>query len=814
MFRDIGSLLAPATILLLAAHMHAGAAPPGQSLSKPTAQSRLSSEMLTSPSAASRFWQIGYELSQLPGITEAQADQAIILLVAAKSLDPQIESVEPLLIELATQHSNKDYAQLVMAWLQTYVGSSPAPGTPGGGAVASAVDYRLVKKAVQYMLDRCLSLEDRRKLLEDLVARIGNRNPAVDSELATLLGLLVQEQGDSKAAKFYFIQAYRKSKYNTTAFSKLSELAPEELGAATYLEHLRLAIRRNPLDMDAALLFGQYAARFQLHDVALGAYQYCAELFQYLHADEPVPARIYLPWAIAAYNSSGQQAAALQIAQTIRKNGRFDILLEAVAGRSAAKLGKTQESQQMLAQAEQKALDLLQSQDNRLTPDANASADQAPKQLAWFYCFAQASPAKALDWSNRCYAADPNSQISISLLAYALAMTEQWDLVKKVVALDTPNPNQITLVALAQLQMTEGHRDQAKRTLHAAIARDPGSFPGEKARSLLAVLGEKYADSDASTTMAVLTRAFGQRLVPRFMPPGQMLEARLTLPGAEFAFGLDMIGTVSIINKSPEPLVITDKSLFTGRIRVDARTGGYLTRSFPNLVTQTMGTQVEVLPGTSLNMSVHLSTGALRRLLAEHPQALLKVEFTLYLDPVDGEGGTVQCRFADVKPAVCAATRPAVVIDGTYLRSRFNSISSGQEAQKALTSRLFVGLIDEQTMMVQEGTIYPYRYAEWMGETLRAAFLSDAGLLLGPGPDQWPVKIHTMADMLSLKLDQEMATIAARNLSDPRWPVRLMTLYLLSTSGGTGFDRMLDYVGQTEKDELVRGMAAALRRSQ
>jgi hypothetical protein len=814
MLKHAWSRVTVAAILLLAAHDLLGAVSPDQSRSRLASQSGTPSDALFSPSAASRFWQVGYDLSQLPNITESQADQAILLLVAAKSLNPQMESIEPLLIELATQHSSKDYTQHVLLWLQTYMATARLPNALPEGASNGAIDYRLVKKAIQYLLDHRPSSDERRKSLEDLVGRIGNRNAAVDSELATMLGLLALEQGDRKAARFYFIQAYRKSKYNTTAFEKIGELAPGELTPAARLEYLRLLIRRNPLDLDAALMFSKYAADLQLHDVAAGAYQYCAELSQYLQPSEPWPSRLYVPWAIAAYNSKGQQAVVPQIAEIVRKSGRFDILLEAIAGKAAARLGNVQESQRMLAQAEQKALELLKAQESRLTTEAaGASIEQAPKQMAWFYCFAKEDPVKALDWSKRCFSADPNSQISVSLLAYSLAMTSQWDLIQQVARYDSPNPNQITLVALAQLQMAQGNRDEAKRTLRSAIARDRGSFPAEKARSLLATLGEKYADPDASATLALLAPSFGQTLVPHFVRPDQMLEARLTVPSAQFAYGIEIVGTVSIINKSQEPLVITDKSLVTGRIRIDVRTNGYLKRSFPNLVSRTLGTQLEVPPGRALTASIPLSTGELRRLLVDHPQAGLELEFTVYLDPVDADEGTARCKIADLKPAVCVTDRTAVDLgsNGDYLQDRFKAIVSGREAEKAFTAQLFVGLTGEQAMMAKQGPIYPIKYADWMQKMFRAAFTSDAGLLLGPRPDDWAVKVHTMTDMLSMKLDQDLATVVARNLSDPKWPVRLMTLYLLSANGGAGFDKMLDWVSQNETNDLVRGMAAALR---
>jgi tetratricopeptide (TPR) repeat protein len=790
-----GTLLLPA-ILLLVARAHAGLGPgpdgartmsPDAGLPKPPTHSKRPFDALTSPSAASQFWWVGYELSQSPDISGSQADAAIILLVAAKSLNPQITGVEPLLIQLAT-HSAKDYSQHVLLWLQSYVDAN--------------ADYDIVKMGIQYLLNRLGSLDAQRKLLEDLINKIGNRNVVVDSDLATFLGQIMLQQGDRDGAKYYFIQAYRKNRYNTVAFAKLGELAPNDLGPSSYLDHLRLAIRYNPLDMDAALTFGQYAERLQLYDVAAGTYQYCADLFKYLNPTQVLPARIYLPWAIAGYNTMDQLSIPVQVTQMVRNSGRFNLVLEALAGKAAQKAGRPEEAEQILSQAEQKALSLLQA--------PQPTGEVGPIQMAWFYCFAQPEPTEALDWANRSFAADPNSPMSASLLSYALAMNKQWDLVQKVV--QSGSRSQITDLALAQLQVSQGKKNEAKETLRTAISHDPGSFAAEKAKELLAELGEKYTGPDSATLMALLTRSFGQMVVPRFAAPGTVIDAQLRLQGAEFTYGQDVEATVAILNEGQEPLVIGDNSLFTGHIRVDARVSGDLTQSFPNLVSRTVRTQMEVPAGGSVTTSVWLSTGPLRRLLLDHPQASLQLEFTLYLDPVQTDSGAVRCKLADIEPIVVTVKRPAVEITAGYVRSRFNAISSGLDAQKIATALLFTGLLKEEAAMAQHPTaLYPYRYADWMPGLLRSALTSQSGLLLGQGPDEWVVKVHTMADMLSMTLDPELATVVARNLSDPKWPVRLMTIYLLSTSPAAGFDKVLDWVAQQDADDLVRSMAQTLR---
>jgi hypothetical protein len=51
----------------------------------------------------------------------------------------------------------------------------------------------------------------------------------------------------------------------------------------------------------------------------------------------------------------------VQIAENMRSVKRFDILLEALAGRAAVKLGKSEDAQRILQQAGQKAQELSQS---------------------------------------------------------------------------------------------------------------------------------------------------------------------------------------------------------------------------------------------------------------------------------------------------------------------------------------------------------------------------------------------------------------------------------------------------------------------
>ncbi len=795
MFRD-RSIVVLLTVVLLADGVRAQTAAPWQTPgSLAEIRSATTSDSLHSASVAERFVQMARELTQGPDVEDWAIDQAVILLIAAKRLDPQAKGLEPLLLRVATRSTTKDYSAQVLAALGSYV--------------SEQADRVVVADAIRYLLARQSDQDGQRKLLEDLVRRIGNKNAAVDSELATALGLLMQQKGDLQRARFYLLQAYNSNKYNIMAFAKLAEVAPNEIGPAAYLGHLRLGFREKPLDIESVRNFALYADKLGLHEVAAEAYRYGAELFRYLHPTEPLPARIYLPWAIACYNSEGKREICLRIAESVRKQGQFDLLLEATAGRAAARMGNEAEAQRLFTRVEQQAVQILSDGATSLGGPAPVRP-VSPKELAWFFCFAHPDPVKALDWANKSYSIEPNSPAAGALLAYALSMNGQLEWAKPV--LQSFEHNQVADIVQAQVQLLEQDTDGAIGTLRMAVAKEPGSLAAERAREMLTSLGSGYVPPvNAEAMTAYLRQILGDTIVPSFTPPANRLEVQFDIRGNEVAYGADIDASVAIVNRGAEPLVVTQSGLFSGRIRVDARIGGDIQREIPNLLSETIRTALTVPPGRSLSTSLRLSTGSLRQLLLDYPQANLEIQFRLYLDPVMTPDGSVRNRITELEPVTVAVRRPKVDVTAAYVRGRLDSLSSGAEAQKVRTSQLFTGLLKEQHAMAQHGTLYPYRYAAWLPDQLRSALLSEAGLLLNANPNDWAVKVHTMADLLSMPLDQELVAAAGRNLSSPYWPVRLIALYLLSGTQGGDFDRVLDWTVGSDSGDLVRAMAIALK---
>ncbi len=771
------------------------------------------SEQLFSPSVGQRFYEIAYEMANPEDVTASEVEhlrreQAIVFLIAAMNLDGKANYVHPVLIKLASgysqprpseRRSQRDYSKLVSGLLADYVDEK--------------ADLEVIRKAISYLLGRLNSREEQEKTLEEMLRNLGSKNKVLGSELATALGLLMAEKPDLEAAQFYLMQAYNSSKHNNLAFAKLTEVMPEQIGPPMYLEHLRLKLRENPLDIEAALAFAQYAEKLQLYEIAAGVYEYCADLFRFLEPSEGLPAYIYLPWAISSYNTQRNQHKCLEIASDLRQSGRFDLLLEAIAGKAAAALssvedrkgGSEPQANQILKAAEDKALELVKQEARSVKRDTRY------EQLAWFYCFASPNANKALEWANKAYSTEPNSASASAILAYSLVMNGQTDLAKSLV--DNYENNQIAALTLAQIQLSKTEKGAAIETLKSAIAKDPGSLAAERAKEILAEHNSEYiAPIDPNIVLTVLKNSFGEAVVPGFVSPEKIISVQLNLQGSKFYYGNNFGGTVTITNNFTEPLIVSDDGLFKGNIRVDADISGDLDKKIPSLLSVKIRPASPVEPARSISIPVQLVTGELRRILLTYPQASLDIEFTVYLDPVSTpfsvfgrrQGGKLSSTPACIKPAKAVVKRLGIELSQTYLQNRLNTVSKGRQGQKIKTVQLFTGLLMEQHAMANREPLYEFRYEDWMPALLKSALIQTIT------DDDWTVKVHAMAGMLSLPLDYELISAVAENLYDTHWPVRLTAVYLLANSQDNGFRKVLDSTAKYDSNKYVRQMAMAL----
>ena len=740
---------------------------------------------LFSPSVSRLFYEMAYEIIHREDITDSQAEQAVVLLNAAMDLDVSTGFATADMLTIASRPGPARHLPMLYNSLIKYVNNKDA-------------DCQVATNAARYLLEQLDSRQQREILLGRLMQDIGESNPSVRSELATELGLLYAEKADDPNAARALATAYNWNRYNRLAFEKLVELTPEQISPVLYLEYLRLKLRENPLDIDTALGFAQYAQKVQLYDVAADSYQYCTDLFQFLYPGQDVPIAIYIDWMTSCYNTTRSQPRCLQLAEQLRKQDRFDLQIEVLAAKTAAKTGDINMAEQIFKTAEQKAIHLAD------LADQNANY----KPLAWFYCFVRLNPEKAADWANKAYSAEPNSPLAAGLLACALADNNQLDSAKPLI--DNYPQTQLATLAQAKLYLAAGQKQPAIESLRAAIDKDPGSIVAEQARMLLTKQQADYIPIfDTSLILADLRQTAGEQLVPQFVSPDKILSFQLNIRGNRFSYGNDFDGVISITNNWYEPLVISEKGLCRGRITIDANITGDITRRIEKLVSTTTRPSLPIKPGHSALVPVRLCTGPLRELLLNHPQASLNIQFTAYLDPVVTSDGSIVSTIPGIKPATVQIERPRVEITTEFLQNRFTAMSKGRQSPKIKAVRLFAGLLMEDREMANhrgsaEAPSYKLANADWMAPMLKSV------LAQGLTDSDWVVKVHSMAAIADLPLDYELTNAAGEGLNDQHWPARMMAVWLLAQKQGDSFAKVLDRTAQYDSSEFVRNMAIAL----
>jgi len=531
------------------------------------AQVELRLEELFSPFNARTFHKLACELYTSNEPQSDEAEIAVIFLDGVINLDMKAGYVFPDILNLCSQFVEGDYTVTLNWAFENYADQR--------------ADLEVTKKAVRYLIEKLDNREAREEKLTSLLKKTEEKNPVLTSELNTQLGLLSAEKGDAAGAITLLSKAYNLNPYNKLAFTKLAELyekTGQKLRPVAYTRNLRLTVGANPLDINAVFAFAENLEKNGLYSMAASAYEYSAELFGYLYPNRPLPASIYLPWAIASYNTARGQARCLELARLIRQSDRFDLVLEAMAGCAARKTGDSEQSEQILDDAGRKAEKLLGAD--------SVAKNVTAEQLGWFYCFARVDNEKALVWANRAYSADSDSVAAKSILAYALAMNEKMELAGEMVG-GLYQVSQIAALTRGLIQLTAEDKENAIESLKAAVEMDPGSLAAEKAGKLLAQNSSEYVSGAyPELILATLRNEFSDRVVPKFKPVEKIISAKLGLDGSEFFYRAEFGARLVVTNNSSEPVVISNNGIFKGGIRVDAEVRGDIKADIPNLVSK------------------------------------------------------------------------------------------------------------------------------------------------------------------------------------------------------------------------------------
>ncbi len=744
-----------------------------------SAETLRESERLYSPTVAQKLYEAAHEHTRRPQPDKSQIERGLTLYRAIMNLDPQADYALPGMIELMSRDYSQDHSPQMTTLLRRYINAS--------------ADLEIAEKGITYLLAQQNTREEREELLAEMLSDISGRNAMLESQILTKLGDFAAEQADFDTAHSYYMNAYDQNPYNNTAFDSMLRLSQGQVNTALYLKHLRRQIMLNPFSVEAAVNFAEQSRSLELYQPSASAYEYSAELWEHNNPDRPLPDFIYLPWAFTCYQDSDLRENVNQIAQSVRDKGKFDFMLEVIAGKAAQRMGDSDKADEIFDSILNKAKQQIEQEMN---------LDFGPAEIAWFYCVVRPDADEAVDWANKAYAAE-DSPIAAALLAYALVMNEQFDFAKSLA--NEHADIQIARLALGRIELEKGQTEDGIETIKKAVAMDPSSLTAEIAREILEQNNAQYRpEIDTSLLITDLRNEFGQRIIPRFRSADELVSVELKLQGSEFSYGRSFDAKVALSNQSDDEILISQGAMLEGNIRIDAKVSGGLDERIEKLLVKTVRPSTVIRPGQSILIPVELMTGELASLSKAHPQANLDITFTLYMDPRVSENGRVQNSLISLEPDTATARRRRTELSVDFMRNRLEALARGRQNQKMTIARLFAGLLLEQQTMAGKEPMYSFRYADWMPSMLKSAIISNLD------DDSWVVRTSTMLDMLPLRLDYELTAAVAQNLHEEHWPVRLAAVKLLSEAEKEGFQQVLNWAAENDRNPLVRDMAVAL----
>jgi hypothetical protein len=714
-------------------------------------------------------------------------EQAMTFLDAALALDPISVSAAEQILKLSADNcmGAARYSERI-AWALERQAEVQA-------------DLYLLTGAVRCLLEQQNSRLDREVLLEQMLRKYGPRNKALASDLAAQSGLLAIEKADMQSAVNWLSYAYEQNPYNQLAFVKLQELSSMQdlsLKPEVYLTQLRLAIDLDPYSLNYILLYADTLKRMRSYEIASQVYEYAAQVYTYHYPDRPLDTSIFLSWALSCYHAPRQESKCIRVIEQYRDPERFDLMLEAVAGRAAMKLGQVERAKSVLEAAGKKA--------ERLLSEKGLVQPVYPEQLAWYYSFVLERPEEALAWANQAYKAAPQREGVQEIFAYTLAQSGQMELAKTY-AEPLQEDSQIASLVMALIAASQQDESTTLELLKSTVAMMPESFAAEKALELLKSRGSDYVTPTVVVSSeAALTAAYGNRVAPVFIAPNKRFAAKLLFNGSEFFYNNEFEPKLTIENNGSGPLVIGANSFLRGILRVDAAVSGDLNVEFPDLLSMQFRPSRPVLPGEYISVPLRLYTGKLRLLLETYPQANVDVAFTVYLDPVEDESGGMRNALSGTAPVRGQIHRSGIVLTRDFLIQRLDALAKGQQGQQLRAVRLFAGLLAEQKAFESSEALFKY-------VRIDRSLLSDS-VRRGLRDENWKVRIQSLESLFSLRvpLDAGIIQDVSANLNHEQWPVRLMAMVLLTRSDGGSFQQVLDWIAQNDASPVTRRMALVL----
>ena len=630
----------------------------------------------------------------------------------------------------------------------------------------------------------------------------------IEQRAARLEALLDQQLSDEQRSMVY---------------ARLARLAFERVDLAQARAYLEQARRLQPANPDAALL------RLELVEPDAPPH---VRLQAALHALAVNPAQVELSWrigllldecgfaeqaatfyehalAVHRATASGQAIPAQKLSQLSRNllaRGR----VESALGRAyEAVYADPQQAESAIflhwlfkhhnRQADAEELRRLLGIRFERISDPSESPVGEVAQAAWFYCFLDQQPERALVLAEAAAERAPGDVFATRVLGWAQALNQRAEDARRTLR-PIADRDPYAAYQLAKL-LREAGEEQAAEGLLRNLRFVPRAGP---AFELLSELGlPSTATQPAARCLPEVADAladFDGELLEFARDSARFLWAEVTLENLSPAPGEPWWAVFTLANRADFPITLGPDWMVNPVFLLSFTSEGDRQRDYPHVMTVSLEQTRVLMPGETVRLRRTLNVGPLRSMSRRTPQQLQRVTLRAILDPERDERGQWRASLSGQQMRPVYFNRTPLRTGPEAFHALFRALSGESAGARFRAVELLAELLGEK----QRADLKQPAYRP---EPIPARRIYQT-LLNGLGSESWELRVRTLDALQAAGLDAQMVRAAEACLEHPHWLVRLMAVRLLARQG-RDFADTARRIAADDRDELVRDLAAS-----
>ncbi len=556
---------------------------------------------------------------------------------------------------------------------------------------------------------------------------------------------------------------------------------------ARRLQALLAAVRLHPLSADLTWQVATLLDSCGLAEEALPFYEHAVYVHAHLARTTPMEADKRMQVARNAV-ARGQIEEALVYAQSALLEDRHSIENHIYYHWLATRAGRPVEVQGVRQRLETLVAEIK---------DPSDSPVEAVAQAAWYYCYIDPRPDRALVLAEAAAQRVPGDIFATRVLGWAQALNQRSAEARATL---TPIASRDPWAAyrLAALLKEAGEEAEAESVVR-SLERPVRSGPAAELLASLNLSGATPRPPAEQYPELVQALATFDREILKFPEAAAtFFSAEIQLENLSPAPGAPWWAVFSITNHSRFPITLGGDGMINPVFVLSFSMEGDRKREYRDLLTVTLDHARLIPPGGTVRLRRTIDVGPLRQACRLTPQQMQRISFQAILDPQRTASGEwvpsptgLRLRSGNLN-RIPATTTPEA------WNAVFDALRNGPDPERFAAIELMAEILSEQQRAARREL--GYTPARVPLERIRTA------LLAALSAEAWELRARTLESLYVAGLDAELMEAVRACLEHPHWLVRMMAVRLLARQG-KAFLESAARIAERDEDGLVRDLA-------